>query len=98
MKLNKVPREHTGCFGPIILGKWAGSSGTRNERQPGFADGPRGSPIELDLARCEARWYDFGAVALEFDGPSMHARIRTPTICVAPDSLIRETKGLRRKT
>ena len=62
-----------------------------NELKPEFADGPNGSPIELDLAQNEAGWYDFEAVALEFDGPWMHARIRTPTICVAPDAPIRET-------
>lgn len=62
-----------------------------NELEPEFAVGPGGSPIELDLARNEAGSYSFEAMALEFDGSWMHARIRTPTGCAAPDSLIRET-------
>jgi hypothetical protein len=62
-----------------------------NELEPEFADGPDGSPIELDLAQSEAGSYSFEAKALEFDGPWMRVRIRTPTGCVAPDSLIRET-------
>ncbi|NNG17681.1 MAG: hypothetical protein HKM89_14490, partial [Gemmatimonadales bacterium] len=60
------------------------------ELEPEFTGGPNGLPIELDLARNEAGSYSFEAEALGFDGPWMRVRIRTPTACVAPDSLIRE--------
>jgi hypothetical protein len=62
-----------------------------NDLEPEFADSPNGSPVALDLARNEAGSYSFEADPVEFVGPWMRVRIRTPTGCVAPDSLIRET-------
>jgi len=59
--------------------------------EPEFADGPGGAPAALDLARSEGGAYDFEVQAIAFDGPWMHARIRTPSGCAAPDSLVRET-------
>jgi len=60
-----------------------------DELEPEFADGPDGSPVDLDLARSNGG-YDFEAEIIGVDGPWLHARIRTPTPCVAPDSAIRE--------
>lgn len=62
-----------------------------DELEPEFAEGPGGAPIQLDLARSEGGSYNFEVEAIAFDGPWMHARIRTPTGCGDPDALVRQT-------
>ncbi len=61
-----------------------------DELEPEFADGPDGTPVDLDLARTDGGGYDFEAEILGVDGPWLHVRVRTPTLCVAPDSAVRE--------